>query len=119
MLETRQMWRDSTGIGHDTWQAAALAEAKRQLMIWLPDIPDREHVAEEMARLVYIEKDATACAAWGALYQISESEPAYDAAGNEIRVPVYQPFTHDPTLPKFIKEKPARFSLRAIMGGKQ
>lgn len=118
MISNVQMWRDSTGTGHDTWKAAALAEAKRQLMIWLPDIPDREHVAEEMARLVYIDKDATACAAWGALYQISESEPAYDVDGCEVREPSYQPFTHDPTMPKFIKEKPARFSLKAIMGGK-
>jgi hypothetical protein len=113
------MWRDSTGVGHDTWKSCALAEATRQLIVWLPDIPDRQLVAEEMARLVYVAKDAEACAAWGALYQISETEPAYDAAGNEIQPRQYQPITHDPTMPKFIQEKPPRFSLRAIMGGKQ
>lgn len=116
MITSTMMWKGSDGVGYATWKECAIAEATKQLRAWLPDIENRDAIALEMARLVYVDKDEEACAAWGKLYRIAETEPDYAADGSEIFPRQYEPMTDVPKM--FKADQKQRGFFRTIVGGR-
>lgn len=116
MITSTMMWKSTEGVGYGTWKECAIAEATRHLKVWLPDIESRDAIALEMARLVYIDKNEEACAAWGALFMIAETEPEYAPDGSEIIPRHYEVMTDVPKM--FKTDQKQRGFFKAIIGGK-
>ncbi len=80
MVEKVLCHRSATGSLHETWYQAAEAEAtayvKAMLPTWAEGKADREDIARDIAKAIFIDRDREATIAMGSLLRLFQQAPA-------------------------------------------
>lgn len=80
MVEKVLCHRSAIGTLHETWYEAAEAEAtsyvKAMLPTWAEGKADRDEIARDVARMIFIDRDREATIAMGSLLRLFQQAPA-------------------------------------------